>query len=854
MSCHTDGDINSTVSRFGGRNVTNHCAARIPGDADRAKILLYDVYPALEYDNANINEKPRGAVMYPSTVVDTTTGRGGSPSYYNPDPSFSLDSSANCGKDSKAISGANLVFDYRPGSLSFNVMESDTWFIYLYDMGADGGTVGTPCYRIETQTRSGTPAGQTVPPGGTATTIEESSTRCIPCESFFCTPTESFCSYTVPSGDETGDPDAPYPLIYGIGTNSNKVVFTYNQLSTELPNGVNDLNFVYAPDNIDQDVWNDATYTGDPIVTTQNPWILAEDETFEVIKIYEGAVFESGNKQDLKIKVKIKPEIDFSQTPAVITGTRWELMELMQRGLNYAVNDTFTLEYVHTHDDASTDTISITLKISGVGPYSTVSSQEGFDILRAGDTINGHVITATFHTDLENFQHHVLYLDGDGDDFAKDTQYTSDRDHIITVVSGFGIPDRACLIGLYEFFDKSIQFTTYSVDPGSPDIYNTVIQPQITANIVNGTLDSVTIVDGGAGMDKTGTDIELVVVPPPIQSGKQAKVKGIFTAGVLTSVDIISRGSGYTTSDPPGIYVQGLYKTEIIQLGEDLPESEQNYERYLEQARNVGEYSTTIDEYLNSDAGKLSEEQRKDSYIGKTVEVPVNNGDLLTDPDARRRDPLPQRLYKKEKVDALRATYDDYAMKMPPDAPASKEDQEAFNNIAVQLNKDMDTGFNAITQKQVPDFAVYDATLIETTMRRFVELPRASTYTKYLINQYRADGNSETSINVTIGCNVAESGCDHLYDPTADPPVNLCPPPAGSSATTNDEEETYEDENGVEQTETVTYSYSYSITPMLGPGCENWSASGSMRILNNLTKAANTYAAAVNAFGNPFDV
>ena len=854
MSCHTDGTIGGNTLRFGGRNVANHCGARIPSDADRAQIITYEVYPALSYDNANIEEKPRGAVMYPSVVMDTTTGRGGNTSYYNPYPNFSADSTATCGKDVKSAGSLNIVFDYRPDGLSFNTMESDTWFVYVFDMGADGGTVGTPCYRIETETRTGTPAGQTPAPGEDPYDTTETSSRCIPCESFYCTPVSSYCSYTSPDGDETGDPDAPYPLIYGVGTASEKIVFRYDSLSTELPNGVTDLNFVYAPDNIDQDVWNDETYTGDPIITTQNPWILEEDSTFQVIKIYEGAVFSSGNKQDLKIKVKIRPEIDFSQNPAVITGTRWELMELMQRGLNYAVNDTFTLEYVHTHDDQTTDTISITLKITAVGPYSTVSSQEGFDILRAGDTINGHVITNTFHTDLENFQYHVVYLDGLGNDFAKDTQYTSDRNHVITVVSGFGIPDRACLIGLYEFFDKSIQFSTYSVDPGAPDIYNTVIQPQLTANIVNGTLDSVTIVDGGAGWNTTNTDIELIVVPPPITSGKQAEVKGNFVNGVLTSVDIISRGSGYTTADPPGIYVKGVYPTETVLISEGLSVENQIYDQYLEETRNSYGYGSIVNEYFTSAEGKLAEETRKSAYQDVKIEIVRNNGDLLTDPDAESRYPLPQRLYRKEKVDLLRATYDSYNMTMPPNAPASKKDQDAFNNIAVELNANLDTHFEALTQKQVPDFASQDATLIETTMRRFVELPKASKYTKYLINQYRADGKTETNINISIGCNVAESGCDHLYDPSANPPVNLCPPPAGSAATTNDEEETYTDQQGTQQTETVTYSYSYTISPMLGPGCDSWSASGSMRILNNLTKAANTYAAAVAAYGNPFDV
>jgi len=285
MSCHTDGSFANTILRFGGLSGSNHCDCRQPADTDRAKVLIYEVYPPLEYDNANIDQKPRNAVMYPSIIQDTTSGRGGNTSYYNPYSDFDANSTAACGKDAKSLGTANIIFDYRPDGLSFNTMESDTWFCYVFDMGPDGGTVGTPCYRIETQTRSGTPAGQTVPPGGTAETVEETSTRCIPCESFFCTPVSSSCSYTAPGGDETGDPDAPYPLIFGVGTASNKVVFRYDALSTTLPNGVVDINFVYAPDGIDQDVWDQQTYSGDPIITSQTPWIVGEDDQFETIII-----------------------------------------------------------------------------------------------------------------------------------------------------------------------------------------------------------------------------------------------------------------------------------------------------------------------------------------------------------------------------------------------------------------------------------------------------------------------------------------------------------------------------------------------------------------------------------------
>ena len=840
MSCHTDGSLADSITRFGGRNTSQHCGAHIPGAADRAYVDIYEVYPPLDYDNANISEKPRNAVMYGSVTINTGSGRGGTSTYYNPYSNFTLDSTSACGKDFTTIGSVKIVYVYIPSTLSFNTMEGDTWFVYVFDMGADGGNVGSPCYRIETQTRGGGGGSSQAQP----TAIEETSTRCIPCNNFYCTPTSSTCTYESPTGNETGDPDAPYPLIFGIGTNSKKVVFRYDSLSTQLPNGVNDLSFVYAPDNIDQDVWNEATYTGEPIQTTQNPWIFSEDSTFTVIKIYEGSVFTSGNKQDLKIKVRITPIVDFDNS--VITGTEWELMELMQPGLNYAVNDTFTLEYTHTHDDQTTDTISITLKITGVGPYSAVSSQEGFDILRAGDTINGHVITNTFHTDLENFEYHVVYVDGDGNNFAKDTQYTSDRNHQITVVAGFGIPDRASLIGIYEFMDKSIQFSTYSVDPTSPDIYNTLIQPDLTANLVNGQLDSVTIVDGGSGWNTFGKEPNLTVIPPPIESGTQAKVKGTFTNGVLTAVEVTDRGSGYTTSDPPGIYIRDTYAQDDIVFNDPVPTEKRDFDNYIEDVKKTGTFPEFDALFETGGALDSANEDRKKQLDGVTLPVNRNNGDLLTDPDQSVVYPLPQRKFPKAKVDKLRDTYETYEVDLPKNESIDQSFRSEWSNIGVNLDKEMDNHFKELTQEQIPDFDVKDATLIETTLRRFADLPHASLYTKYLINQYRADGNSETTLKITIGCNQQESGCNHM--------LSICPQPAGSAPTTNDEQQEYTDENGQTQTETVTYSYTYTMSQMLGPGCQDWTATGSMRILNNLTKAANTYASAVRAYGNPFDI
>jgi len=159
-------------------------------------------------------------------------------------------------------------------------------------------------------------------------------------------------------------------------------------------------------------------------------------------------------------------------------------------------------------------------------------------------------------------------------------------------------------------------------------------------------------------------------------------------------------------------------------------------------------------------------------------------------------------------------------------------------------------------QENVPDTIKYRENYVETTQRRFVDMPSASTYTKYFIKQYRADPRKEITLNVTIGCNVAESGCTHLQDLSGNPPVNDCPPPAAASYPSSSTSESVNEDDGQGGTQQVDYTnvYTYTISPLLGPGCQNWSASGSMLIRHNMTRSTDTYAAAVEAYGNPFDI
>ena len=162
----------------------------------------------------------------------------------------------------------------------------------------------------------------------------------------------------------------------------------------------------------------------------------------------------------------------------------------------------------HTHPDNSTTTFTLNIKVTQVGPVtSQTNSDANFDILRVGDTINGHKITRAFHMFDVNegliFSYHVIYVDGSGSDFVKETQYTSDRNHIITAKAGYGIPDRAMLVGLYEFLDKSLQFMTGDVNRMLQTHLMRFRQPLGFVEIANGRVTGVNLDSGVYSFDQS---------------------------------------------------------------------------------------------------------------------------------------------------------------------------------------------------------------------------------------------------------------------------------------------------------------------------------------------------------------
>ena len=136
----------------------------------------------------------------------------------------------NYGRDN--FNDSVLAFNYTPNELSFDFQYSDTWFSYLYDTSDKAGHIGQAAYYLET--RRGTTT--TTPSGGTPSSTTDDGVRCIPCTNFTCSPAKTTLSYSGVE-DLTGDSDCPHPTLFAIDTESLKVAFSYNQFSSQLPNG-----------------------------------------------------------------------------------------------------------------------------------------------------------------------------------------------------------------------------------------------------------------------------------------------------------------------------------------------------------------------------------------------------------------------------------------------------------------------------------------------------------------------------------------------------------------------------------------------------------------------------------------
>ncbi len=817
----------------------DHCTRRRPQAVSSSAGVSteYTEYPVTKFrtGNYNIPKRTGNAVMHDSVFVAyQQSNKAGAGGY---DDGGAAGTSSNCGKlrytgCATGFGGGDYVYDYYPNELSFDWQSSDTWIAYLFDTsGTPGaGGAGSNVYYIETCTdetttpSSGTQGQPGYDPGGTTTT---STTSCQPCSAHTCTAANTDVKYTYSGQNLTNDPDCPFPDLFGIGTESTKVVFSYNSLSTTLPNGVTDLALSYNGATY-VDVYDETLGIGSEYNSTQNPWQTGE-ETFSTFEIYDEDVFNSETKSGFRIKVQIEPIMDETQTPAVFTGTKWTVLELMNPGSGYSVGEVYTLNYNHTHPDLTQTTFTVDLKFTSIGPVQITQGQEGFDVLRTNDTLNGHTILRVYHTDLDNFPYHVAYLSGTGSDFEKDTQYTSSRNHVVTAKAGYGIADRACLVGRYEFTEKSIQYVTASIDKNSPDVFNDVVLPDADATVTNGKVTSFTITQTGANLTRAylnGEEPILIVTGSPSENGQDAEVEGIFVGGQLSDIKIISGGTLYDANDPPKIYISNTYKKATTRY------SNEGYE-----PGKLERYAEYFDAYPGQeDPGARSDFNASADSIPKDVNFTTiqENIDIKFDPNRKKADVLPQSLYSKDKtdplIDILVRDVDNRHLNNFEYRSMAKEIFDEEENRKQRIKQQV----TDITQEQIPEYNVTPEVLIETVQGRLGDLPYASQYTKYILKQYRPDPTESATIQVTLSCSPTEPGID----------TNICPAP---NATPGSNFQTTDPETGI----TSSTSRSCVVTGPHGPGCKAWEAKGSMLFLHDVTRSAANVVAASKAFGNP---
>ena len=859
-----------------------HCFSYDPANGEGVG-LSYAEYPtAVVRDNTEyfIPAREHNFIMYNHNLECVTSG--------DVPPA----TASNCGKANKlspcsdSDDDCHMFFNFTPSELSFDFNYSDTWFSYLYDTSNKAGTVGTPAFYIEDEEVT-TEGGSGDDYAGDSSTT---SSQCFPCSGFTCSAASTDLRYTSPI-DYTGDPDCPHPTLFGFGTTSNKIAFKYDALSTQTPNGALDFEIAEVGSTTFTDVWNENQLQGTPFLSTaNNNWDVNTESGFEDFQIYDlnGAQmtssspnFNNNSTTGLRVKFRIEPQIAPNGIEGGVLGTNWELAEILGNGSGYSVGDTFVLTYAHTHTNGSTTNFQIQLRIKTVGPISSLAYQSGFDLLRANDTINGHTITRVFHTDDQNFQFHVAYLDGNGNNFAKDTQYTSNRAHQITTIAGKGIPDRAILIGKYEFIEKSMQFITADVDSRAPDIYNTVKQPDVTLSITNGRVTGATIVDGGTGWNQLREEPDLVVTAPLIESGKNAEIKGTFTNGVLTAVEITNGGSGYDASNLPQVWIRNIYR-ETVRTDEIYPDD--NYvpndskDRIVEILTNLptaGSIPVDIDSFATdnpeayddmiklglTDAeirAVLTENEQKRLLIDAPDAPKVSQTEFATldaifetdtqaktttqestiniklDNDRRRVQKRGQTLYSASSLQPLRDSnqVDAYNLNFMDDSDLDDSLKTFLREDKENRVETKETVIGEMTQKQIPEYTNYKENFVETVQGPLVNLPAASTGTKYIMTQYRADPTSKVNLNVTLSMTPVNSGKSHF----------TCNAPSGSTggSTTG--------ANG----ETITTSY--SMSGLLGPGCQAWSCSGTLPIYHELGRAGNNAALAGSSYGNPFTI
>ena len=212
----------------------------------------------------------------------------------------------------------------------------------------------------------------------------------------------------------------------------------------------------------------------------------------------------------------------------------------------------------------------------------------------------------------------------------------------------------------------------------------------------------------------------------------------------------------------------------------------------------------------------------------RAFENTADSIEIKTDPNNKRIHELPQSAFHASDLEQYKnemknnADYSQVASYDFGDSNEAREFKRSIIKAQQDENEAVDSYMGRITQDG-PVVNNYDESYIETAQGPFSELPYASNLTKYFLRQFRPDPRVDTNITITLSVNVAQTGTSHFS----------CPQPAASTRSGS------------------TFSF---LGGVQGPGCQNWSASGSMNMLNDFTQSAQTLAKATAAYGNPYQV
>lgn len=462
-------------------------------------------------------------------------------------------------------------WDHYPSEQSFEPIRSDSWFSYLYDTSK--GVTGKPCYvycyyMYTLSYGSGDGSSYQTYYG-----IRKVPYTCN------CDPNETYINYDLEDGKITPEDETdPYPLIWTVGTKSKRIAFEYlnNPVKTGIPvtfhmsepmqvsaaagTNLSDMDFY--------EVWN-GNRNSSYMSSQGNFWKSRNTKVTQDFSLPNGTI----------IRCDISSYYD---TDTEQYYTRWKIIDIIRYGENYASGDgtvysNQNVYYLYYPSVDAVDRVGVALMISG-----TSNEQWSTNIknLSVGDTINGWTVTNLKHSD-NNFNYHVAYITDGSTDFEKDTTYTSSSGSQLRVKAGWGIKDRAIVIGKYEFQRKEIVYVTANANTDVPQEDLDVVKPSLQSVVENGKVVAVQILKPGKNLKNPLIEpIRIGIQEPPnylnrslyLQlitegedpdvarekakgSGRQAFCEPVFVGGQLSSVRIIDGGSGYSATNPPNVAV-----------------------------------------------------------------------------------------------------------------------------------------------------------------------------------------------------------------------------------------------------------------------------------------------------------